>query len=128
MHPKLDRLVLVFDADSGLRAMLMDVLKKSVGREDCALCELTYSPLGKRGAWKACESRLGHPVEELHRDEPPPEWKIHRSQLPCIVGRSGEAPPVVLVSREEIAACQGSLIELERRVRDALAGAGAATG
>jgi hypothetical protein len=45
-----DRLILVYDGDSGLGAMLLDVVKKAVGREECALCEITHGPLGKRGA------------------------------------------------------------------------------
>jgi hypothetical protein len=49
--------------------MLADVVKKAFGREDCAPCEITYSPLGKRQAWQGCEARLGMPVRELHRDE-----------------------------------------------------------
>jgi hypothetical protein len=116
-----DRVILVYDADSGVRAMLLDVVKKALGREDCALCEITYGPLGKRGAWRACEARLGAIVDELHRDEIPDEWGIARSELPCVLGRAATARPFVLLSREEIALCSGSSLELERRVLAALA-------
>ena len=61
-----ESLILVYDGDSGLRAMVLDVLKKSIGREECALCEITYSPVGQRGAWRACQRRLELPVSELH--------------------------------------------------------------
>jgi uncharacterized protein YbjT (DUF2867 family) len=57
--------------------------------EDCALCEITYSTLGKRPAWRACEARLGLPVSELHRDEPPAEWGLDRAQLPCVLLQEG---------------------------------------
>src|SRR4051794_29319114 len=73
-----DRIILVYDADSGLGAMMLDVVKKLVGREDCALCEITYSPIGKRAAWSACEARLGVAVQELHRDQLPADWGIAR--------------------------------------------------
>jgi hypothetical protein len=115
-----DRVILVYDADSGLVALLLDACKKCVGREDCALCEITYSPVGKRREWAACERRLGVPVDELHRDRLPPAWGISPAQLPCILGRSGEDRPVVLLSREEISSCGRSIAELERRLRDAL--------
>jgi hypothetical protein len=121
MPDQVDRVILVFDADSGLGALLVDVLKKVTGREDCALCAITYSPVGKRRAWAACERRLGLPVEELHRDEVPAEWGLSRADLPCILGRGGQARPFILVSRAEIDACRGSLSALERRLRDALA-------
>src|SRR4051812_32749588 len=104
-----------------MRALLLDVVKKAVGREDCSLCEITYSAVGKRAAWSACEKRLGTPVEELHRDQLPAEWGIARSELPCILGRAGRERPFVLVSRTQIDACGGGIDRLEERLRDALA-------
>jgi len=126
MSGPVNRIILVYNGDSGLGAMLLDVLKKATGREDCALCEITYSPVGKRGAWKACERRLGIAVEELHRDRLPAAWGIARADLPCILGRAGEERPVVLLTRDEIVACRGSVVELERRLEAALAATGAA--
>lgn len=116
------RLILVFDADSGLAAMLADIVKKAVGREDCALCEITYSPLGKRQSWKACEARLGIPVHELHRNEVPANWGLNPSQLPCVLVQVGDATPVDILARDAIASCHGSVETLERQLREALAG------
>jgi hypothetical protein len=115
-----DRLILVYDADSGLAALLLDVVKKAVGREDCALCEITYGPLGKRGAWRACESRLGVAVDEMHRDQVPAEWGLSRTDLPCVLGRVGTARPFIVAAREQIAACRGEVDALEARLVEAL--------
>jgi hypothetical protein len=115
-----DRLILVYDADSGVGAMLLDVLKKAAGKEDCALCEITYSPVGKRGAWRQCERRLGVIVDELHRDQLPEAWGIARAQLPCILARAGTDLPFLAVTREEISACGGSVESLERRLLSVL--------
>jgi len=112
----LDRLILVYDADSGLGAMLLDVVKKAIGKEDCSLCEITYSPLGKRSSWRACESRLGVAVDELHRDQLPVEWGVSRADLPCVLGRAGEERPRVVVTREEIASCGGKVSALEEKL------------
>lgn len=115
------RLILVFDADSGVKAMLADVVKKAFGREDCALCEITYGPLGKRLAWQACESRLGMPVRDLHRDELPAAWGLERAHLPCVLVQDGEAKPEMLLTKAQIAACtNGSVEEFEQRLREAL--------
>ena len=116
-----DSLILVYDGDSGLRAMVLDVLKKAAGREDCALCEITYGPTGKRPAWKACEARLGVAITELHRDRIPREWDVQRGELPCVLARVGDDRPAVLLARDEIAECRGSVDALERRIQDALA-------
>jgi len=120
MPGSVSRVVLVYNGDSGLAAMLLDAVKKAAGREDCALCEITYSPVGKRGEWAACERRLGVAVEELHRDRLPAAWGISRSALPCVLGRVGDERPFVLLGRADITACRGSVVELERRLRDAL--------
>ncbi len=120
MESALDRLILVYDADSGLTALLFDVVKKVVGREDCDLCEITYGPLGKRGEWRQCRARLGVIVDELHRDQLPEAWGIPRAMLPCVLGRAGEAPPFVVVSRAELAACGGRVDALEARLVAAL--------
>jgi hypothetical protein len=114
------RLILVFDADSGLKAMLADVVKKAFGREDCALCEITYSPLGKRQAWQACEAQLGVPVRELHRDDLPAAWGLERAQLPCVLVQEGETKPEMLLTKTQISACNGRVEELEQRLRAAL--------
>ena len=114
----MNRVILVYNGDSGLRAMLLDAVKKAAGREDCALCEITYSPIGKKREWVACERRLGVKVEELHRDRIPPSWGI--TELPCILGRNGEERPAVLLDRAQIEACHGSISELEQRLRQAL--------
>lgn len=118
-----DRLILVYDGDSGLKAMLLDVVKKAVGREECALCEITYSPLGKKGAWRACETRLCVAVDELHRDNLPPQWGISRSSLPCVLAQVADQRPFVLVPRDKIAACRGSVDALEALLVGALAAA-----
>jgi hypothetical protein len=116
----MNRLILVFDADSGLAAMLLDVAKKAVGREDCALCEITYGPLGKRRSWAACEARLGLEVVERHRDELPVEWEIPRTELPCVLLDRGGARPEILLNRAAIASLDRNAERLERAIRDAL--------
>lgn len=119
-----DRLILVYDGNSGLGPMLLDVLKKAVGKEECALCEITYGPLGKRGAWRACEARLGMVVDELHRDQLPVEWRISREELPCVLARTRTEPPHILVSRDEILSCSGSVEALESKLQANLSAAG----
>ncbi|NUP11859.1 MAG: hypothetical protein HOW73_37915 [Polyangiaceae bacterium] len=118
--PSPDRVILVYDGDSGIQAMLLDVVKKAVGREDCALCEITYSPLGKRSGWSRCAAGLGVPVTEIHRDQVPPEWGIARTELPCVLGQVQEQRPFVLVARDEIRACRGSVQALEAKLHKAL--------
>jgi hypothetical protein len=115
-----DTVILVYSGVSGLRALLLDVLKKAVGREECSLCEITYSPVGMRRAWTQCAARLGVTVSEMHRDQLPEAWGIQSADLPCVLGRDRDAHPFVLLTRDHILACQRSPEALERAILDAL--------
>ncbi len=115
-----DTVILVFDADGGVVAMLLDVVKKAAGREDCALCEMTYGPLGHRRAWSECVARLAVNVEELHRDRVPVGWGLGPRDLPCILVRTGDDVPTILLARDEIAACARDVLRLEARLHAAL--------
>jgi hypothetical protein len=115
-----DRVILVYDGHSGVRAMLLDVLRKAVGREDCPLCEITHGPLGKRDAWRRCERRLGVMVDALHRDQIPEAWSLSRAAVPCILGRVRDELPFVLVTRHQIEACGGEVHVLMERLQSTL--------
>jgi hypothetical protein len=113
-------LILVYDGLSGVRAMLLDVVKKAVGREDCPLCAITYSPVGRRASWNRCETRLGMAVREMHRDELPSAWGIGAGELPCVLALTAGAQPTVLLDRDAIVACGGRAEALEEAIRRAL--------
>lgn len=119
-------LILVYDGTSGVRAMLLDAVKKAVGREECPLCEITYSPVGRRASWRRCEARLGLAVTEMHRDELPADWGIAAGALPCVLTRAPGGHPAVLLDRGAIVACRGEAEALEQAIRHALADRGAA--
>jgi hypothetical protein len=121
-----ERIILAYAGDSGLGALLLDAAKKALGKEDCALCEITHGPLGKRDAWRQCEGNLGVVVDELHRDQIPDAWAVSWAALPCILGRVGDQRPFVLITRTEIEACGADVTALERCLRAALAAIGGA--
>lgn len=124
MHPITStprRIILVYGGDAGLGAMLLDVVKKAVGLEDCSLCEITHHALGKRTAWRACEARLGLAVDVLHRNELPDDWEIPLHALPCVLAQVHSERPIILVGRDEIARCAGEVSAFERSLRAALA-------
>ena len=87
-----------------------------------SLCEITYTPIGKRRAWVERAQRIGVIVDELHRDEIPEAWGIVRTELPCVLARVGGAKPSVFLGREEIAAWRGSVEELARSIVAAFGG------
>lgn len=113
------RLILIYRGDAGVIPMILDVLKKSVGIEECPLCHATFGPTGMKKAWKECVQGLKFPVDQLHRNEVPRGWKIREEDLPCILVEHNDQRSV-LVDRATIAGCEGSPERLEAAVRAAL--------
>lgn len=66
-----DRLVFVYNADSGFFNLLSDMAHKFVSPDtyDCQLCMLTHGNLGMREQWKEYLDSLPAALEFLHRDE-----------------------------------------------------------
>jgi hypothetical protein len=115
--PRPERLLFVYSSASGVLAMLADAAKKAAGIEDCALCEVTHSPLGKRSEWARCERGLGISVTLVHRDELPASWELDVHALPCVLAQHGQERPGLLLDKDQIAACAGRVDALEALLR-----------
>lgn len=65
------RVVLVYQADSGLKSALIDGLHKVVSPKTyaCQLCKLTHGAFSERKNWKAFLNQTQIEFEILHRDE-----------------------------------------------------------
>jgi hypothetical protein len=81
----MDKLIFVYNADSGLANMLKDWAHKIISPETyaCSLCALTYDNLGMRRPWREFIKGLGYEVEFLHRDEFAKEYGIADVPLPA---------------------------------------------
>lgn len=86
-----ERLLVVYNADAGLRAAAADWLHKllSPATYPCDLCALTHGHFGMRRQWAALVARLPLPVETLHRDE----WRDRFPGLP-------QPLPAILLARD----------------------------
>ena len=113
------RIILIYDGDSGLLPMVADVVKKTFGFEECPLCEITYSPLGKKGEWKNCEAKLPYPVEHKHRNEISTEWRKQVGKLPVVAFQDGERIKVLL-DPPAIQVCNGDPRCLDAKIRERL--------
>ena len=119
-----DRILLVYNADSGRLNALFDSALKALGAGACTLCDLTHGLAGERPEWRALKCGLGLPVEGLHRDELWPEIAaLVDGRLPCIVVER-DASLSIAVTREELAACRGSQTAFAELVQRRVGGAG----
>lgn len=112
----IDRLVFVFDADSGALSAFFDSAKKALRLGGCALCSITHGLTGERSEWRECRDELGVRVEYVHRDEIWPDLTAAlNGELPCVVAEAG-GELVQLMDREALERCQGSVADFRGRM------------
>lgn len=112
----IERLIFVFDADSGALSAFFDSAKKALRLGGCALCTITHGLAGERSEWKECKEELGVPVEYVHRDEVTPALhEVLGEELPAVVAEAG-GELVQLMDREVLERCRGSVADLRGRI------------
>ena len=102
---KSNKLILVYNANSGIFAAASDFVKKltSPDKYDCELCMVTYGSLKMQHPWKEYLATLPFEKLFLHRDEFINLFPSLDTQLPSILFLcEGEKTPKVLLLSEEI--------------------------
>lgn len=114
---KVDRLLFVFDAHSGKWNAFVDSVKKAFGLGGCALCGITHGLTGEKAAWKEYKEKFGVPIDYVHKDEIDPDLKkTAEGNLPCVISVV-EGEPILLIPSDVLERCNGSVSELEERIR-----------
>lgn len=97
------RLLIVYNADSGIINALMHAVHKQVRPETypCSLCALTYGAVSMRGEWKQFLGSLPMDVVFHHRDDFAEAYPGSDPVLPAIlISEPGEEPRVLIPSEE----------------------------
>lgn len=116
VNRRVDELILVYAADSGFAAGLLDSAKKLLHLNGCTLCALTHGLAGEKSEWRSCKEELGVQVTPYHRDDmPAPVAKVAAGKLPVILARSGD-DLVTLLEADAIDRCRGSVEDLRGRL------------
>jgi len=68
---KLQKLIFIYNADSGVRNLIIDGAHKilSPSTYKCKLCEITFGAFNEKGVWKKFRKTSGHEMIFLHKDE-----------------------------------------------------------
>lgn len=108
MNPSHSRLILVYNADSGIINAVKDAVWKVVkpAAYPCSLCALTYGWVSMHGQWRRFLDRLPHEKVFHHRDDFAEAFPSLDVALPAILLDEGDTPPKVLVSAAELDATQ----------------------
>ncbi len=113
---KIERLILVYNADSGALNAIVDSARKLFRLNGCDLCTITHSLAGERSEWRSCKDEIGVPVDYVHRDELSGDLaKAVGGKLPAIVAQATDKL-VMLLPPEVLARCRGSVSDLKGRL------------
>jgi hypothetical protein len=104
MNRAASRLILVYNADSGLLNAAKDAVWKVVRPTTypCSLCALTYGWVSMHGRWRRYLARLPQAKVFHHKDDFALAFPGVNVALPAILLAERDAPPQVLVSAAEL--------------------------
>ena len=115
---KIERLIFVFDANSGKVAAWVDSAKKALMMKGCALCTITHGILGEKSDWKDCKAEIGVPIDYFHRDDMPAGVReVASRNLPCVVAVVEGGDYQLLVGPDVLERCKGSVADLKSRLQ-----------
>ena len=81
-----ERILLVYNADGGVRGELMYFVNKGLGVAKCDLCSITHGALRERDPWVECKRAIDAEVVGLHRNElSDAERSFIAGRYPCVV-------------------------------------------
>ncbi len=113
---KVDRLLFVFNAETGSFNAFLDSAKKLLKIKGCTLCSITHGLAGEKSEWRDCKEEMGVPIDYVHRDEISSDLRtIIGDSLPCVVAQTGQ-DLVLLLGPDVLDRCQGSVADLKGRL------------
>lgn len=108
-------LVGVYDADGTVMGELSYFVGARLGRAHCSLCDITHGLFRAKPAWTECREVLPVSFTTYHRnDAPAAVLEAIGGRLPAVVAETAGGAVVVLLGRDQLEACDGSLDEMLR--------------
>lgn len=102
-------LIMIYDADGGLRGELAYGWGKLRRTAHCSLCSITHGLVRERRSWADWRCSVPVPVEALHRNERSPEVEeITGDRTPCVLA-CVDGTWVFVLGPGELDACDGDV-------------------
>lgn len=101
----------IYDADGGVAGEVRYVLGHLLGTAECALCDVTHSPVRRKRSWDQFVADLDVALTVVHRNEVP-DWAAptaRATDLPAVLARRADERVEVLLERADLTACAGSV-------------------
>ena len=101
----------VYAADGGLAGELRYVVGHLLGTAECALCDITHSPVRRKRSWDAMVAGLPVPFELRHRNElsEAEQQALATMALPVVAAELTDGSYVELLDIESLRACDGDV-------------------
>ena len=118
MTAALVRYLGVYDADGGLAGELRYVIGHLLGTAECALCDITHSPVRRKPAWDRMVATLGVPFDLRHRNELTTTERTATAamRLPYVAAELDDGTYVEVLGVEALTACEGDPEQLRTRL------------
>lgn len=124
-NTKLQKLIFIYNADSGIRNMIMDSAHKifSPDTYECSLCDITFGAFTENSIWRKFRKETDLQMEFLHKDEFAKAYASkfgYKFTFPIVLNE-GETGLEVFVKTEELDKLENSeeLIALIQKRCDA---------
>lgn len=106
----------VYNADGGLLGEARYVIGHLLGTAECALCDITHSPIRRKPEWDRMVARLGVPIVVLHRNELDARLTaaVDGVALPVVLAHDADGSTRVALSAARLAELGGSVTAFER--------------
>jgi hypothetical protein len=119
------RLVGVYKADGGFIGELSYFFGHLVGVRECALCDVTHSPVRKKAEFKNFEARLlaefGLEFRLVHLNERTEAERVaSEGREPCVLLEYADGSLSMLIDWQDLKAIKGKVDKFERLVRTRL--------
>ena len=114
----------VYDADGGIVGELRYVVGHLLGTAECALCDITHSPVRRKRAWDAMVARLDAPFDLRHRNELSDieQRALTGTVLPVVVAELADGTWRTLLDVADLRACDGDVDAFAERLTAAISG------
>lgn len=121
---RIQKLVGIYNADGGIIGEVAYIVGHLIGTAECALCDITHSPIRRKPEWDQMVSELGVPFTLLHRNELDERTlqAVENITLPVIVGFHEDGEVREVLSVDELRACAGSVARCGDMIRTKLTG------
>lgn len=119
----IQKLIFIYNADSGLRNMVMDSVHKifSPSTYQCNLCDITYGAFTENSIWKKFRKETNLQMQFLHKDEFTKTYRSkfgHKFTFPIVLAETQNGLEIFVKTEElnEMNTTEGLISMVKTRV------------